>query len=84
MKRYVVRAHYNKRGPLPWSVHYRGKCYSCSLVRFLCWAKTEYKADRKSNPKAFVVAYAQGVKFVGTEAVVYCQAAIDLGMVKDD
>ena len=57
-KRYVIKVHYSRRRPdQPWTVHYRGQCLPAAEVQFRCWAKTLFKPESRSNPRAFIQAY---------------------------
>lgn len=53
--------HFNKPGagrpsPTPWTVHWRGTCYQ--VVRIDCRVPmlSEWKPEKKSNPRAFFTA----------------------------
>ncbi len=49
--------HFNKPGSrkgLPWTVHWRGVCHIVTEVRTEVPTWTEWRPDRKKNPRAFV------------------------------
>lgn len=51
--------HFNKHGSLsglPWTVHYRNKCYLVSEIRCDVPMVSEFKPNKKSNPRAFFTA----------------------------
>lgn len=59
MKTYKAIMHFNKPGSKdgnPWTVHYRGACYIVSEIRCLVPMVSEWKPNRKSNPRAFFTA----------------------------
>jgi len=60
MKRYKATVHFNKHSVrttgCPWSIHYRGKCHLVKSINWSVNAKTEWKPDRKTNPRAFITA----------------------------
>lgn len=51
--------HFNKPAAskgTPWTVHYRGACYVVSEIRCMVPMFSEWKPNRKSNPRAFFTA----------------------------
>lgn len=59
MKTHKAIMHFNKPGSKtgsPWTVHYRGTCYIVSEIRCLVPMVSEWKPNRKSNPRAFFTA----------------------------
>lgn len=58
--------HFNKPGskqtpPQPWTVHWRKKCYQgCKII---CWVsiESEFKPNKKQNPRAFFTAQVDNV-----------------------
>jgi len=51
--------HFNKDGSKdgkPWTVHYRGTCYLVSAIKCLVPMLSEWKPNKKSNPRAFFTA----------------------------
>lgn len=58
-KRYKAILHFNKPGSkkgTPWTVHYRGACHLVSEIRCLVPMVSEWKPEKKSNPRAFFTA----------------------------
>jgi hypothetical protein len=58
-KRYKAVMHFNKQASKngrPWTVHYRGVCYLASEIECLVPTVSEWKPERKSNPRAFMTA----------------------------
>jgi hypothetical protein len=52
--------HFNKPGSkknTPWTVHYRGACYLVSEIRCHVQMVSEWKPNKKQNPRAFFTAY---------------------------
>jgi len=59
MKRYKAVMHFNKPGSkkgTPWTVHYRGICYIVSEIRCMVPMVSEWKPNKKTNPRAFFTA----------------------------
>lgn len=59
MKTYKAIMHFNKPAAskgTPWTVHYRGTCYVVSEIRCMVPMFSEWKPNRKSNPRAFFTA----------------------------
>ncbi len=59
MKTYKAIMHFNKQGStkdLPWTVHYRGVCYLVAEIQCKVSMKSEWKPDKKTNPRAFFTA----------------------------
>lgn len=51
--------HFNKPGArqgTPWTVHFRGACHVVKEIRCMVPMVSEYKPQRKSNPRAFFTA----------------------------
>ncbi len=60
MKTYKAVMHFSRPGALkstPWTVHYRGKCHIVQEIRCYAPMRSEWKPDKKSNPRAFFVAF---------------------------
>lgn len=56
MKTYKAILHFNKQGAskgTPWTVHFRGVCYLVSEIKCLAPMISEWKPNKKSNPRAF-------------------------------
>lgn len=58
--------HFNKPGsrkdsPLPWTVHWRGKCYPASKIICCVQMESEFKPHKKQNPRAFFTAQIQDI-----------------------
>lgn len=54
---HVALIHYHKVGAkmgAPWTVHYRGKCYLFNQVFLEGKARTVFKPERKTNPRAWI------------------------------
>lgn len=48
--------HFNKPGSrkgTPWTVHFRGVCYAVKEIRCLSPMRSEWKPNKRSNPRAF-------------------------------
>lgn len=59
MKRYKAVMHFNKPGSrkgTPWTVHYRGVCHIVSAINCMVPMYSEWKPEKKSNPRAFFTA----------------------------
>lgn len=59
MKSYKAIMHFNKPGSRqgkPWTVHYRGTCYVVSEIKCHVPMNSEWKPNKKCNPKAFFTA----------------------------
>lgn len=51
--------HFNKPGAkngTPWTVHFRGVCYLVREIQCLVPMTSEFKPEKKSNPRAFFTA----------------------------
>jgi hypothetical protein len=51
--------HFNKQGSKsgkPWTVHYRGVCYLVSAIQCMIPMVSEWKPNKKNNPRAFFTA----------------------------
>jgi len=58
---YKAVMHFNKPGSFngkPWTVHYRGVCYLVSEIRCSAHMVSEWKPNKKTNPRAFFTAQA--------------------------
>lgn len=58
-KTYKDTLHFNKpasKKGLPWTVHYRGACYIVAEIQCRVPTVSEWKPDKKSNPRAFFTA----------------------------
>ena len=56
---YKAIMHFNKPGSkknTPWTVHYRGVCYVVSEIRCNVPMISEWKPNKKDNPRAFFTA----------------------------
>jgi hypothetical protein len=61
-KLYKVIMHFNKQGSKsgkPCTIHYRGVCYLVNQIKCFVPMVSEFKPNKKSNPKAFFTAQAQ-------------------------
>lgn len=59
MKTYKAIMHFNKQGSdkgTPWTVHFRGVCYLVSEIKCLVPMTSEWKPNKKTNPRAFFTA----------------------------
>ncbi len=59
-KKYKAVMHFNKPGSKagnPWTVHYRGVCHIVSAIECHAPMISEFKPEKKSNPKAFFTSY---------------------------
>jgi len=59
MKTYKAIMHFNKPGSTkgtPWTVHYRGACHLVSEIRCKVPMVSEWKPEKKANPRAFFTA----------------------------
>lgn len=64
MKLYKVVMHFNKPGSRlgkPWTVHFRNVCHVVSAIECHTPMKSEWKPNKKSNPRAFFVTKATHV-----------------------
>ena len=72
MKTYKAIMHFNKTGAnkgSPWTVHYRGACYLVSEIKCMVPMVSEWKPDKKSNPRAFFAAQITSLKMDGNVAI---------------
>ncbi len=56
---YKVIMHFNKPGSgkgLPWTVHFRGVCHLVREIECRVPMLSEWKPDKKANPRAFFTA----------------------------
>lgn len=61
MKRWKAVMHFNKPGskaanPTPWTVHWRGTCYAVKQIECQVPMVSEWKPEKKDNPRAFFTA----------------------------
>lgn len=59
MKTYKAIMHFNKPGSskgTPWTVHYRGVCHIVREIQCKVPMVSEWKPEKKSNPRAFFTA----------------------------
>ena len=59
MRTYKAIMHFNKPGSnkgTPWTVHFRGTCYLVSEIKCLVPMVSEWKPNKKTNPRAFFTA----------------------------
>lgn len=59
MKTYKAIMHFNKPGSkngTPWTVHFRGTCYLVSEIKCQVPMISEWKPNKKTNPRAFFTA----------------------------
>lgn len=59
MKSYKAILHFNKQGSTknrPWTVHYRGVCYPALEIDCQAPMLSEFKPNKKTNPRAFFTA----------------------------
>ena len=59
MKTYKATMHFNKQGAAkgtPWTVHFRGACHIVKEIICLASMSSEWKPNKKSNPRAFFTA----------------------------
>jgi hypothetical protein len=72
MKKYKAIMHFNKPGSKkgkPWTVHYRGACHLVSEIKCKVPMTSEWKPDKKTNPRAFFTAQASDLKIEDDVAV---------------
>ena len=59
MRTYKAIMHFNKPGSkkgTPWTVHYKGTCYLATQINCLVPMVSEWKPNKKENPRAFFTA----------------------------
>lgn len=59
MKTYKAIMHFNKPGAAkgsPWTVHYRGACHIVREIQCKVPMVSEWKPEKKANPRAFFTA----------------------------
>jgi len=59
MRTYKTVMHFNKLGSrngTPWTVHFRGTCFLVAEIQCHVPMVSEWKPDRKTNPRAFFTA----------------------------
>lgn len=72
MRTYKAIMHFNKRGSaqgLPWTVHYRGVCYVVSEIICNVPMYSEWKPEKKENPRAFFTARASKIHITNDIAI---------------
>jgi hypothetical protein len=55
-KYYKAIIHFNKAGSsnnLPWTIHFKNKCYLVNIINCLVPMVSEWKPNKKTNPRAF-------------------------------
>lgn len=60
MRQYKAVMHFNKPGSkkgTPWTVHYRGACHLVKEIRCMAPMHSEWKPEKKTNPRAFFTAW---------------------------
>lgn len=65
--------HFNKPGSgkgKPWTVHYRGVCYVVSAIQCRVPMVSEWKPDKKTNPRAFFTAQVSKVKITAQNVAI--------------
>jgi hypothetical protein len=70
---YKAVMHFNKQGAkkgLPWTVHFRGTCYPASVIRCQVPMISEWKPNKKSNPRAFFTAQVHTLIITGAGLVI--------------
>lgn len=61
MRKYKAVMHFNKPGArngTPWTVHFRGVCHVVKEIHCLVPMASEFKPEKKTNPRAFFTAKA--------------------------
>jgi len=75
MKTYKVTMHFNKPGArngTPWTVHFRGICHIVSRIECRAPMVSEWKPEKKSNPRAFFTTSATHVHITKNNvAIIY-------------
>ncbi len=59
MRTYKAIMHFNKPGArsgTPWTVHFRGVCYLVKQIQCQVPMVSEFKPEKKTNPRAFFTA----------------------------
>lgn len=62
---YKAILHFNKpasKKGTPWTVHYRGTCYIVAEIRCRVPMVSEWKPNKKSNPRAFFTAQVASIQ----------------------
>lgn len=65
MRAYKATMHFNKPGSrngTPWTVHYRGVCHIVKAIDCRVPMTSEWKPEKKDNPRAFFTAYAESLQ----------------------
>ncbi len=72
MKKYKATMHFNKQNALknkPWTIHFRGTCYAVKEIKCNVPMISEFKPNKKSNPRAFFTAYVSDLKIKSNIAI---------------
>lgn len=72
-KKYKAIMHFNKPGSKngnPWTVHFRGVCYVVSSIDCKVPMVSEWKPNKKSNPRAFFTAQASSLEITDNNVAV--------------
>jgi hypothetical protein len=72
MRTYKAIMHFNKPGSrkgTPWTVHYRGVCYVVEQIWCLVPMISEWKPNKKTNPRAFFTAWVSEIEIKNGLAV---------------
>ncbi len=67
MRAYKATMHFFKPGKnkgLPWTVHYRGACHHVAKIVCETVMESEWKPDKKDNPRAFFTTKAKTLEIV--------------------
>ena len=67
MKTHKAIMHFNKQASskgTPWTVHFKGACYIVKEIICLVNMKSEWKPDKKTNPRAFFTANVSEFKVI--------------------
>ena len=62
---YKATMHFNKPGSrngTPWTVHYRGVCHLVRAIECHATMTSEWKPDKKENPRAFFTAQVESLE----------------------
>lgn len=73
MKTYKAIMHFNKPGSShgkPWTVHYRGVCHVVTEIKCNVPMTSEWKPNKKENPRAFFTAQAANVEITSENVAV--------------
>jgi hypothetical protein len=73
MKTYKAIMHFNKpssKKGKPWTVHYRGICYMVSAIQCRKPMISEWKPNKKTNPRAFFTAQVSNIEITSGEVAI--------------